>query len=218
MVNKCCIVGCRSNYAGEISTTPAFSFPADEELRKRWIKFVNRKEWKPRESSVICIKHFDEKYIKTGKQNKRNRLNKSLKPIPTLNNATLSTYEESSLSPVYKTPRKSPVKRTFQEDQYESFLLQDEIKTLACLDEQTSPEDYLYKSFDNHIIYYKLVFGSSSVPEVTDVIRIDENLHVKLFYKGAPLPLPNWFRHGHNCVLNKKSMLENFPSYFKSES
>ena len=34
-----------------------------------------------------------------------------------------------------------------------------------------------------------------NVPEVTDCVQVDQNLHVKLFCKGAPLPLPQWFRH-----------------------
>ena len=43
MVYKCCIVDCRSNYAAEEANT-VFSFPKDEDIRKRWIKFVNRKD------------------------------------------------------------------------------------------------------------------------------------------------------------------------------
>ena len=34
MVNKCCVVNCRSNYAGEENTT-VFSFPKDEDLKKK---------------------------------------------------------------------------------------------------------------------------------------------------------------------------------------
>ena len=36
MVCKCCVVDCRSNYAGEERTT-VFSFPKEESLRKIWI-------------------------------------------------------------------------------------------------------------------------------------------------------------------------------------
>ena len=43
MVYKCGIVDCRSNYAAEEANT-VFSFPKDEDIRKRWIKFVNRKD------------------------------------------------------------------------------------------------------------------------------------------------------------------------------
>ena len=40
-----------------------------------------------------------------------------------------------------------------------------------------------------------------------------DKLHVKLFKRSIPIPLPEWFRAGTNCVLKSKSMLENFPPY-----
>ena len=33
-----------------------------------------------------------------------------------------------------------------------------------------------------------------SILEVTDCIRIDSELHVHPFFKGGPVPLPQWFR------------------------
>ena len=165
MVNKCCIVNCRSNYFGELST-PVFSFPKNEDLKPRWIKFVNRKDWNPTSSAVICMKHFEEKYIKTGDQNKRFRLNMSLKPIPTLNNASLASFKNSSLSSTYTKPRKSPIKRIFQEDQFESFLSSDDIKDLTCFNESLSPPGYQFKSFHDHVIFFKLEFNSLSIPKV----------------------------------------------------
>ena len=46
MVNKCCDVGCRSDYKGE-EIVPVISFPSDEDIKNRWIMFVNRKDWQP---------------------------------------------------------------------------------------------------------------------------------------------------------------------------
>ena len=51
------------------------------------------------------------------------------------------------------------------------------------------------------------------LPEVTECIRLDKELHVKLFFKGSPVPLPQWFRHGWDCCPTHKSMLEDFPAY-----
>ena len=76
MVCKCCVVDCRSNYAGEERTT-VLSFPKEESLRKIWIKFVNRKDWEPTPLSFICIKHFKETYYRKGKNDKRYRLTKN---------------------------------------------------------------------------------------------------------------------------------------------
>ena len=44
MVNKCCVVECRSNYKGE-KIVSVFSFPSDEHIKNLWIKFVNSREW-----------------------------------------------------------------------------------------------------------------------------------------------------------------------------
>ena len=82
MVFRCCVVKCRSNYAGEEKTT-VFSFPEEEHLRKTWIKFVKRKDWEPTNSSYIYIKHFEDNYYQKGEGNKSFRLMKTLKPVPT---------------------------------------------------------------------------------------------------------------------------------------
>jgi len=51
MVNKCCVVGCTSNYLGG-EVVPVFSFPKDDDLRKLWIRFVNRNFWTGHK--IIC--------------------------------------------------------------------------------------------------------------------------------------------------------------------
>ena len=219
MVYKCCVVKCRSDYAGEDCTT-VFLFPKDEHLRNRWIKFVNRKDWKPTSSSYICTKHFEEKYYKKGENDKRFRLNKKLKPVPTIFDPTkvsTSSSTVSNLTSPISIPRRSPRKRTYQEDEYEKFLKTDLIKDFSEINETFSPPGYLFEQHDDHIIFYKLTENNDSIPEITDFIRVDKNLHVKLFYKGSPLPLPQWFRHGRNCYLSRKSMMENFPVYFQSQ-
>ena len=38
---------------------------------------------------------------------------------------------------------------------------------------------------------------------------------VKLFYKGSPLPLPQWFHHGRDCDLTTKSVMQNFLNYIR---
>ena len=51
--------------------------------------------------------------------------------------------------------------------------------------------------------------------EVTDCVWVDRGLHVKFFYMG--LPLPQWFCHGRDCRLTRKTMMQNLPNYIKSE-
>ena len=67
MVNKCAVEGCNSGYLmGE--TKSSFYFPEEGDLRKRWVYFVNRVDWLPSKHSVMCIEHFEPRFIKRGKK------------------------------------------------------------------------------------------------------------------------------------------------------
>ena len=65
--------------------------------------------------------------------------------------------------------------------------------------------------FKKNVAFYKIEFSEKRGPEVTECIKIDKKLDIKLFFKGCPEPLPQWFRQGTDCRLTRKSMLENFP-------
>ena len=218
MVYKCCVVDCRSNYAVEERTT-VFSFPKEEILRKIWIKFVNRKNYKPTLSSFICIKHFQEKYYKKSKNKKRYRLPKTLKPAPTIFNPNIQTLQCSSssriISPV-TVPRRTPRKRIYQDDQYQSFMNYDLIKKLSDIKESLSLACFLFKENKDYVTFYKIEFSEKRAAEVTECIKIDKELHLKLFFKGCPVPLPQWFCQGTDCHLTRKSMLENLPVYLRT--
>ena len=60
--------------------------------------------------------------------------------------------------------------------------------------------------------------SENSIPCVTETIRVDNLLHVQLFFKSLPLPLPQWFRNGRNCTLTSKSMLVNLSTYIRNEN
>ena len=78
MVNKCAVYGCESGYTAKKKkktedgsnkrpVVAAFRFPLKKsELLVRWVKFINRSEWNPSEHSVICERHFEEKFINRG--------------------------------------------------------------------------------------------------------------------------------------------------------
>ena len=65
---------------------------------------------------------------------------------------------------------------------------------------KVSPSGYLFNSYGDRVI-----------PEITEIIKIDKELHVKLFYKGALVPLPTQFYNGWSCKMEHKSTLESFP-------
>ena len=197
MVYKCCVVDCQSNCVGE-ERTIVFSFPKEESLRKIWIRFENRKDWEPTPSSFIYIKHFKEKYYRKDKNDKRYRLTKTLKRVPTIFNPKIQTSQCSSsshiISPV-TVPRRSPRKRIYQDDQYQSFINYDLINKLSGIEESLSLAGFLFT-------LYKIEFSEKRALEVTECIIIDDELQVKLFFKGCPVP---FFRPTRKSMLvNKK--------------
>ena len=82
MINACVVFGCKSGYSSQSHKVSGFSFPFEKPdllILARWIKFVNRKNWKPSKHSIICAKHFKDELIKDGKKKK---LKWELLPVP----------------------------------------------------------------------------------------------------------------------------------------
>ena len=86
-----------------------FSFPSNKKpyLLIIWVKFVNRKDWKPTKNSRICFKHFDEKCLKTGV---RTTFRCKLNPIPSI--SLDSKNIPSLLLPSASASKKLPTRRT----------------------------------------------------------------------------------------------------------
>ena len=79
------------------------------------------------------------------------------------------------------------------------------------------PAAYTFVRRKECVIYYKMeIIEPSNAPKIVASIVIDSNMHVKLFKDSAPVPLPEWFRHGTNCTLKNKGSLENFPAYIRN--
>ena len=137
---------------------------------------------------------------------------------------TIFDSEESHLSVEFKhvkspvfVPRKLLTKRVYQEDRFSLFEEQDKEKCFNDIDSTLTPPGYTFQKYDDHAVFYHVEANALNVPIVTDCVRVDRDLHVKLFYKGSPLPLPQWFRHGRDGRLTIKSMMQNFPNYIKLE-
>ena len=54
---------------------------------------------------------------------------------------------------------------------------------------------------------------ATSIPTIYECIRVDDQMHVKLYHHESPLPLPQWFRKGNDCILRSVTQVENFPVY-----
>ena len=92
----------------------------------------------------------------------------------------------------------------------------DLINKLTDFEESLSPAGFLLKENNDNGTFYKSAFSEKRAPEVTKCIKIDKELRVKFFFKGCPVPLPQWFRQGTDCHLTRKIMLENFPVYLRT--
>ena len=58
------------------------------------------------------------------------------------------------------------------------------------------------------------IFFEDGAPNI-ESITVDADLHVKLHYKGNPMPLPEWFRN-ISCKLTSASMLTNFVTHIQN--
>ena len=144
MPYKCCVADCKSNYDSTEEKVATFAFPNEPDIRSRWTRFVNRKDWEPG-NARICSKHFEPMYINVGAgPDGRTRLKKNLKPVPTIldPNKKLSPVVSHMKAPS-SVPRRSPRKRIFQEDQFEEFSKTDTINSFDDLDASLAPLGYL---------------------------------------------------------------------------
>ena len=215
MVNKCVVYGCKSGYVSEKSENPVstFRFPLDKpDLLQKWQQFVNRSNWSATKNSVICIKHFEEKFLLRG--DKRTKLNWKLSPIPSIHTDEALKRPSTLQNP--SVPRKAPKLRVFQRDELALFNKTDLIISFDDLDENRSPPGYTYHKSNDVVLYYRIVFQTNGFPIVEEAIKVDVNLKVQLQFKGIPVPLPTWFVHGRNAKLDRFSLLNNFPNYLQS--
>ena len=164
------------------------------------------------------LKAFDEKVMR--RNEKQPRLIKSALPVPTIQ--PVGVYDETpSCRPLPSTSRKPPTQRIFQEDEMDQYRKAFHVTSFEDVDESLLnflDSGYRFAKHGDHAVLYKFVLNELSIPQITECIRIDSSLHVKLFYKNSPVPLPPWFRKGTNCTFKSKDMLTNFSSYIRETS
>ena len=217
MVNKCAAFGCSIGLLTESkkrdTKVASFHFPFQNgELIERWRKFVNRKEWQPTKSSVLCENHFEDRYKLRGK---RTTLKWDLNPVPTIHSELAA--KRPSLLPNLNPIRKNPRIRNILPDQAPDFFQSDTIRSFKDIDAKHCPPGYQIKMNENNIVFYRLVFDpETDFPSIHECIKIDSDLHVQLIYNGNQLPLPKWLVIGLNAKLSRFSMLENLPAYIKT--
>ena len=84
----CSVKDCLNN---ESCIVRFHSFPKDEVWRVKWIQFTGRGEqWVPTRSSVICLEHFELKYIQGRKLVRNAMLYPVLRPDKVLTESKLT--------------------------------------------------------------------------------------------------------------------------------
>ena len=60
MPSRCCVPCCKGNYdsLGSAGRVTVFRFPTNFDLRNKWIKQINRRNYTPSLSAVVCAAHF----------------------------------------------------------------------------------------------------------------------------------------------------------------
>ncbi len=211
------------NNNNEFAHVSVFQFPGkDEDIDRRlkWIHFVNRKDLKITSHTRICELHFEDQYIRKGK---RNTLKHELRPIPTIREYSDDVPESVKHTPS-PPPRKPPTKRYApnepREDELKRFRLDDRIESFEQLDATYAPSGFIFEKGDRCIVYYEKNIDELGIPFVNASIRVDEDLHVKLFLKGNPVPHPQWFRKNNHtdCKLTSRGQLTNFVTHIHSSS
>ena len=145
-------------------------FPDDPDLRIRWIYFVNRKDWQPTKYSVICINHFEEKYVQVGA--KRSKLLWNSLPVPT---KQVDTVSASSLLRTPVVPHPLPTVRYYGRNDMPEFLLEDKIKDLDCLSEIGCPVGFSFRRQDNSVQYSTSMIRYYFVSPPTKPIKLRWN-------------------------------------------
>ena len=110
-----------------------------------------------------------------------------------------------SLLPTPKTYRKPPLKRSLEiNDEVKIFKVSDCIGNFEDINQSFCPLGFTSIFEPDKVIFYKLDRHTDfDIPEVSCSIVIDRDLHVKLFLKSSPIPLPEWFRKSSDRCIRK---------------
>lgn len=202
MPNKCCVPDCKSNYGSQVKTEgwiTLFSFPKNQFLKDNWLRAI---PGKLKSSNYVCIKHFDENYIRkygvAGHENTKYKYPKlASDAIPTI-------FDQCSLGKMKKSKRK---KRKITETQtlcttdstdfvtnFETILLctaddTDIVTNFESLKNEIHKIDlHRFKTIisDNEIClctFEQNAYIDKKLNIETSII-ISENLDINIFYKN----------------------------------
>ncbi|KAG8174942.1 hypothetical protein JTE90_001714 [Oedothorax gibbosus] len=201
MPRKCAVPGCKSNYKNSAYTN-VFYFPKDEEAKRKWIRAIHRDDFVPSTESVVCIKHFDERFIQREDKVRRDDGTWLCVPKskPKLTTDAIPTIFENQ--PCYMTTpapskRKTPAERLAEqslrfEDEFRSYLDDDRIKSFDSFKELFPgrlPDCWLKFISEDFVCLYKCDFSED--PHLSLAIKIYPDLSVGVWHKQIPTKTSN---------------------------
>ena len=166
-----CTTGYKSNKSDKKITL--FGFPSDENLKKKWVAAIPRKEWQVSKNHKVCSEHFlSDDILTTSSENhdKRHcdRDNQTLKRLRLKLNAIPSIFPglPKYLSTTNAKPRSETSSLTARQVQQElaldklneQFLLKDNILNFSDLINKLGkiylPDGYIYEIKSSCLIFH----------------------------------------------------------------
>lgn len=195
MPSSCCVPGCTSNYGSKPPFVSVFKFPKDESLKQQWLKAIHRAEFVPKNVSVVCIKHFDERFVIREDVIKRpdgSILSVKRDRLKLTHDAVPTRFENipGYLSKKLPLPRKTPAER--QEEHCERLeemnRAKEEKDCIADYEDlcnnfntkcKLSTSDTYINVKSNAFYIFKIIFNELNVPEICTSLIIDSSLNFK---------------------------------------
>lgn len=221
MGRKCSAPGCNSNYDKNKEYVSSFKFPSDENRRNLWIRSLNREFFEPSSTAVVCIKHFEERFIV--REDRVQRADGSMLIVkrtrPALSVDAFPTIFENL--PKYLT-KKLPTQRKDPEERRQSIIDKDSSDfNQWCADDIISSfedltkdcasklgEEWTCKIRSEYVLFFRI--KETDVPAIITSFKIYKNMSVEIFHENSPIDVKSFkWLLGAECKCDRWTKFDN---------
>lgn len=228
MGRKCSAPGCRSNYDNNKEYVTVFKFPSEPSRRAKWIHNLHRVDFNPSSTAVVCIKHFEERFIIREDSVKRKdgtiltvdrkQLALSSEAYPTIFE-NLPPYLTKKVQPERKDHEKRREEvRDRDEMQFIQWCSKDTIKTFKQFTDNC--DNYLNNSWlrvfrCEYVLFFKL--QDSYCPKIIVSFKVHENLDVEIWHENILVDMTSFkWLLGSNNKCDRWTKFENILNLLSS--
>ena len=237
MPDKCCVTGCRGNYRASKEhpeeKVSVFRFPADEEMRAKWIRQIPRQNLIVGPKTVVCEKHFVPEFII--RVDNVTRADGSVLSMPrTIPKLTTDAYPSifpntpTYLSSEPAKKRKTPEERSSaltsrDEEIFSSWIQEDQISSFTDLCENIEGQLQSFQTRrwitlreTNCLFIYTV--DMENTPRITTAIKIHSDLVVDVYRGESHISSSSlqWIL-GAECRLTCWSQFTSLLSHFSAD-